>query len=86
MVAGDSRCSLDEGGRPVVEVDHTEIGDDPVHHPYTGQPSSSRGRRSGRPEWALSLNGVQTRFSATRRPQLGEALLRVAHDLTKRVR
>ncbi|MCF8587522.1 IclR family transcriptional regulator [Gordonia liuliyuniae] len=42
--------------------------------------------RAGRPEWALSLNGVQTRFSATRRPQLGEALLRAAHDLTKRVR
>lgn len=42
--------------------------------------------RAGRPEWALSLNGVQTRFSATRRPQLGEALLRAAHDLSKRVR
>ncbi|GAA4641420.1 IclR family transcriptional regulator domain-containing protein [Gordonia humi] len=42
--------------------------------------------RAGRPEWALSLNGVQTRFSATRRPQLGEALLRAAHDLTRRVR
>lgn len=42
--------------------------------------------RSGRPEWALSLNGVQTRFSATRRPQLGEVLLRAAHDLTRRVR
>lgn len=42
--------------------------------------------RSGRPEWALSLTGVQTRFSASRRPQLGESLLRAAHDLTLRIR
>lgn len=40
---------------------------------------------SGSPDWALSLNGVQTRFSAARRPRLGEALLRAAHDLTRRV-
>jgi DNA-binding IclR family transcriptional regulator len=42
--------------------------------------------RAGRPEWALSLNGVETRFSATRRPQLGEVLLRAAYDLGNRVR
>lgn len=42
--------------------------------------------RAGRPEWAISLNGVETRFSQARRPQLGEALLRAAHDLTRRVR
>lgn len=42
--------------------------------------------RAGRPEWALSLNGVETRFSSARRAQLGEALLRAAHDLGSRVR
>ncbi|AWB94009.1 IclR family transcriptional regulator [Aeromicrobium chenweiae] len=38
----------------------------------------------GRPAWALSLTGVETRFSAERRPQLGQLLLRAAHELTGR--
>ena len=36
---------------------------------------------SGRPAWALSLTGVEHRFSPDRRPELGEALLRAAHRL-----
>jgi DNA-binding IclR family transcriptional regulator len=36
----------------------------------------------GRPVWALSLTGVETRFSAGRRPQLGQLLLKAAHELS----
>lgn len=36
---------------------------------------------SGRPAWALSLTGVEHRFSAERQPELGQALLRAAHRL-----
>ncbi|MEV3965999.1 IclR family transcriptional regulator [Nocardia sp. NPDC050193] len=38
------------------------------------------------PAWALSLTGVETRFSAERRPELGTVLLRAAHELTRRLR
>jgi DNA-binding IclR family transcriptional regulator len=37
----------------------------------------------GRPAWALSLTGVETRFTADRRPRLGHLLLTAAHDLSK---
>ncbi|GGG16021.1 putative IclR-family regulatory protein [Rhodococcoides trifolii] len=39
--------------------------------------------RAGRPAWALSLTGVETRFRAERRPELGRLLLEQAHVLTK---
>lgn len=35
------------------------------------------------PRWALSLTGVEHRFSAERRPELGALLLREAHELTR---
>ncbi|MFI5718607.1 IclR family transcriptional regulator [Nocardia sp. NPDC051750] len=38
------------------------------------------------PAWALSLTGVETRFSAERRPELGTLLLHAAHRLTRRLR
>lgn len=41
---------------------------------------------AGRPEWALSLTGVESRFRGERRPELGELLLRQAHRLTRRLR
>lgn len=41
--------------------------------------------RDGRPEWALSLTGVQFRFSPERRPALGRTLLAHAHELTARI-
>lgn len=37
--------------------------------------------QSGRPQWAVSLTGVEHRFAAERRRELGEALLRTAHRL-----
>ena len=37
----------------------------------------------GRPRWALSLTGIEQRFGATRRRELGALLLREAHELTK---
>lgn len=40
---------------------------------------------SGRPVWALSLTGIESRFSATRRPELGRLLLEHAHQLTRRL-
>jgi DNA-binding IclR family transcriptional regulator len=39
--------------------------------------------RSGSPAWALSLTGVDTRFRAERRPELGRLLLDAAHRLTR---
>lgn len=39
----------------------------------------------GRPAWALSLTGVETRFSPERRPQLGQLLLEAAHRLSTSV-
>ncbi|MTD53922.1 IclR family transcriptional regulator [Amycolatopsis pithecellobii] len=41
--------------------------------------------RSGEPEWALTLTGVESRFRADRRPELGALLLKEAHALTNRV-
>ncbi|WP_020673186.1 IclR family transcriptional regulator [Amycolatopsis nigrescens] len=42
--------------------------------------------QSGKPAWALTLTGVDTRFRADRRPELGALLLREAHALTKALR
>jgi DNA-binding IclR family transcriptional regulator len=39
----------------------------------------------GRPAWALSLTGVETRFRPDRRQELGAILLRQAHRLSQRV-
>ena len=41
--------------------------------------------RDGLPAWALSLTGVESRFSAERRPELGRLLLDQAHRLTRLV-
>lgn len=41
--------------------------------------------RAGRPEWALSLTGVEFRFSPDRLPALGRTLLAHAHQLTSRI-
>jgi DNA-binding IclR family transcriptional regulator len=40
----------------------------------------------GRPQWALSLTGIEQRFSPHRRPELGALLLREAHALTRALR
>ncbi|OLR93655.1 IclR family transcriptional regulator [Actinokineospora bangkokensis] len=42
--------------------------------------------RAGHPAWALTLTGVESRFRADRRPQLGALLLREAHALTTALR
>jgi DNA-binding IclR family transcriptional regulator len=42
--------------------------------------------RSGRPAWALSLTGVETRFKADRTHQLGMLLLEQAHLLSGRLK
>ncbi len=39
----------------------------------------------GRPAWALSLTGVETRFKPQRRPELGKLLLEQAHLLSGRL-
>jgi DNA-binding IclR family transcriptional regulator len=41
--------------------------------------------RSGRPAWALSVTGVETRFKAERRHELGTLLLDQAHLLSGRL-
>lgn len=41
--------------------------------------------RSGRPEWALSLTGVEFRFGPDRLAQLGRTLMAHAHQLTSRI-
>ncbi|WP_460784689.1 IclR family transcriptional regulator [Microbacterium tumbae] len=41
--------------------------------------------RSGRPEWALSLTGVEFRFGPDRLAQLGRMLLAHAHQLSARI-
>lgn len=38
---------------------------------------------SGQPSWALSLTGIEPRFSAERRPELGRLLLDHAHQLSQ---
>lgn len=40
---------------------------------------------SGQPAWALSLTGIEPRFSEARRPELGRLLLEHAHRLTQRL-
>lgn len=40
---------------------------------------------SGQPAWALSLTGIEPRFSPERRPELGRLLLEHAHRLTQRL-
>jgi len=39
-----------------------------------------------RPAWALSLTGVEHRFAPERRPELGQLLLRAAHELGRALR
>ncbi|WP_395656637.1 IclR family transcriptional regulator [Nocardioides sp.] len=39
-----------------------------------------------RPQWALSLTGIEQRFTAPRRRDLGPLLLRTAHELTTSLR
>jgi DNA-binding IclR family transcriptional regulator len=39
--------------------------------------------RNGEPAWALTLTGVERRFSQDRRPELGALLLKEAHALTR---
>ncbi|WP_194424570.1 IclR family transcriptional regulator [Microbacterium aquimaris] len=41
--------------------------------------------REGHPQWALSLTGVEFRFSPDRLPELGRTLLAHAHQLTSRI-
>lgn len=41
--------------------------------------------KSGHPQWALSLTGVEFRFSPERVPELGRTLLAHAHQLSTRV-
>jgi len=38
---------------------------------------------AGQPQWALSLTGVETRFTAARVPALGRAILTAAHRLAR---
>lgn len=39
--------------------------------------------RAGQPAWALSVTGIESRFSPERRPTLGRLLLRHAHALSE---
>jgi DNA-binding IclR family transcriptional regulator len=41
---------------------------------------------AGRPAWALSLTGVESRFRPDRRPELGRLLLEQAHHVTAQLR
>ena len=41
--------------------------------------------RSGDPQWALSLTGVQFRFGGERLAELGRILLAHAHQLSTRI-
>jgi DNA-binding IclR family transcriptional regulator len=41
--------------------------------------------RSGRPEWALSLTGVEFRFGPDRIAELGRTLMAHAHQLSSRI-
>lgn len=40
---------------------------------------------SGQPAWALSLTGIEPRFTPERQPELGKLLLEHAHRLTERI-
>ncbi len=39
--------------------------------------------RTGSPAWALSLTGIESRFTSARRPEMGRLLLEHAHRLTQ---
>lgn len=41
---------------------------------------------AGQPAWALSLTGIESRFSPERRPELGRLLMHHAHELSKKLR
>jgi DNA-binding IclR family transcriptional regulator len=41
---------------------------------------------AGRPQWALSLTGIEQRFGAARRRELGSILLRAAHETSTIIR
>ncbi len=41
---------------------------------------------AGKPAWALSLTGIESRFTPARRSELGRLLLQHAHQLTERLR
>lgn len=41
---------------------------------------------AGRPAWALSATGVESRFGPDRQPEIGRVLLEQAHVLTQRLR
>lgn len=41
--------------------------------------------RAGQPAWALSLTGVESRFSPARQPELGRLLLDQAHRISQRL-
>ncbi|GAA2177185.1 IclR family transcriptional regulator [Leucobacter tardus] len=41
---------------------------------------------AGKPAWALSLTGIESRFTPARRGELGRLLLQHAHRLTERLR
>ncbi|MEZ2392203.1 IclR family transcriptional regulator [bacterium RCC_150] len=41
---------------------------------------------AGQPAWALSLTGIESRFSSDRRPLLGRLLLRQAHALSEKIK
>ena len=41
---------------------------------------------AGQPAWALSITGIEARFSPDRRPVLGRLLLRHAHALSEKIR
>ena len=40
----------------------------------------------GRPAWALSLTGVESRFATSRRSELSRLLLEQVHVITKKLR
>lgn len=41
---------------------------------------------AGNPAWALSITGVESRYGADRRPELGRLLLDHAHEVTQKLR
>lgn len=41
--------------------------------------------RAGRPQWALSLTGIEQRFGESRRREMGALLLQEAHDLSRAI-
>jgi DNA-binding IclR family transcriptional regulator len=41
---------------------------------------------AGQPAWALSITGIEPRFSPERRPLLGRLLLRQAHAISEKIK